>query len=233
MFWTCYSHIYLPTPGTNAKHCEGAATACLAGQLIPFGSAPSWGYYVTNLMGAVWIKFHSWVAVAWPSCLCWFGLIRYCAVSQTASKYFEVLPYQLIMRGVEHEALLNLCPGSMSLMNATGAWDYQCFSSSIAMNASTPPNTCVSDDNIHITSPLQLASFFQPWVRLCVTHILESSIWFWLHINLIMSTIFYPNLPANVYRAILSLPFFLLSLWLVPLGVQLIPGGLCMHLAWL
>ena len=37
----------------------------------------------------------------------------------------------------------------MSPMNATS--DYQRFASSIAMNASTPPNTRVSDDGMHIT----------------------------------------------------------------------------------
>jgi hypothetical protein len=50
---------------------------------------------------------------------------------------------------VEREALLNLRPGAMSPMNATE--DYQRFASSLAMNASTPPNTRVSDDGMHIT----------------------------------------------------------------------------------
>jgi hypothetical protein len=50
---------------------------------------------------------------------------------------------------VEREALPNLRPGATSPMNATT--DYQHFASSIAMNASTPPNTRVSDDGMHIT----------------------------------------------------------------------------------
>jgi hypothetical protein len=50
---------------------------------------------------------------------------------------------------VEREALLNLRPGVMSPMNATG--DYQRFASFLAMNAGTPPNTRVSDDGMHIT----------------------------------------------------------------------------------
>ena len=50
---------------------------------------------------------------------------------------------------MEREALLNLRPGAMSPMNATK--DYQRFASSIAMNASTPPNTRVSEDGMHIT----------------------------------------------------------------------------------
>lgn len=50
---------------------------------------------------------------------------------------------------MEHEALLNLRPGAMSPMNAT--IDYQCFATSIAMNASSPPNTRVSEDGMHIT----------------------------------------------------------------------------------
>jgi hypothetical protein len=50
---------------------------------------------------------------------------------------------------VEREALINLHPGVTSPMNATN--DYQRFASSIAMNASTPPNTRVSDDGMHIT----------------------------------------------------------------------------------
>jgi hypothetical protein len=50
---------------------------------------------------------------------------------------------------VEREALRNLPPGVTSPMNATQ--DYQRFASSIAMNASTPPNTRVSDDGMHIT----------------------------------------------------------------------------------
>jgi hypothetical protein len=50
---------------------------------------------------------------------------------------------------VEREALLNLRPGVMSPMNATA--DYQRFASSIAMNASSPPNTRVSDDCMQIT----------------------------------------------------------------------------------
>jgi hypothetical protein len=53
------------------------------------------------------------------------------------------------IRAVEREALLNLRPGVMSPMNATA--DYQRFASSIAMNASSPPNTQVSDDCMHIT----------------------------------------------------------------------------------
>src|SRR5882762_4677517 len=55
----------------------------------------------------------------------------------------------LFRRSVEREALLNLKPGVMSPMNSTS--DYQRFASSIAMNASSPPNTRVSDDCMHIT----------------------------------------------------------------------------------
>ena len=85
--------IYLPR-GTNTKHHK--STTCLAGQGIPFRSAPSWGCRATNLMGVVWIKFHSWAAVAGPSRLCWFGLIECRAVSRTANEDFKMLPYQLI-----------------------------------------------------------------------------------------------------------------------------------------
>ena len=53
------------------------------------------------------------------------------------------------VRAVEREALCNLHPGVMSPMNATT--DYQRFASSIAMNTSTPPNTRVSEDGMHIT----------------------------------------------------------------------------------
>jgi DEAD/DEAH box helicase len=50
---------------------------------------------------------------------------------------------------VEREAFLNLRPGAMSPMNAT--IDYQRFATSIAMNASSPPITRVSDDGMYIT----------------------------------------------------------------------------------
>ena len=50
---------------------------------------------------------------------------------------------------MERQALLNLRPGAMSPMNST--IDYQRFASSIAMNTSSPPNTRVSDDGMHIT----------------------------------------------------------------------------------
>ena len=50
---------------------------------------------------------------------------------------------------MEREALLNLRPGAMSPMNATA--DYQRFASSIAMNASSPPNMRVSNDGMYIT----------------------------------------------------------------------------------
>ena len=55
----------------------------------------------------------------------------------------------MFVRAVEREATLNLHPGATSPMNATR--DYQRFASSIAMNASSPPNTRVSDDGMHIT----------------------------------------------------------------------------------
>ena len=85
--------IYLPR-GTNTKHHKSAP--CLAGKGIPFGSAPSWGCCATNFMGVVWIEFHSWAAVAWPSRLCWFGLLECLAVSRAANEDFEMLPHQLI-----------------------------------------------------------------------------------------------------------------------------------------
>ena len=50
---------------------------------------------------------------------------------------------------MEHEAFPNLYPGAMSPMNTTA--DYQRFTSSITMSASTPPNMWVSDDGMHIT----------------------------------------------------------------------------------
>ena len=68
--------------------------------------------------------------------------------SEFILKYFLCLFYD-IYSAVEREALLNLRPGAMSPMNATK--DYQRFASYIAMNASSPPNTRVSDDGMHIT----------------------------------------------------------------------------------
>ena len=44
---------------------------------------------------------------------------------------------------VEKEALINLCPGILSPMNAT--IDYQTIATNIAMNMSSPPVTCVSE----------------------------------------------------------------------------------------
>ena len=55
----------------------------------------------------------------------------------------------MLYRAVEYEAFPNLCSCAMSPMNATA--DYQCFASSIAINASTPPNMHISDDGMHIT----------------------------------------------------------------------------------
>lgn len=50
---------------------------------------------------------------------------------------------------MEREALINLCPGAMSPMNAT--IDYQRFASSLAMNAASPPVTRVSECGMFIT----------------------------------------------------------------------------------
>ena len=44
--------VYLPQD-TNTKPHKSAI--CLAEQGIPFRSAPSWGFHVTNLMGVIWI----------------------------------------------------------------------------------------------------------------------------------------------------------------------------------
>jgi len=52
-------------------------------------------------------------------------------------------------RAVYDEAILNIKPGVMSLMNATIG--YQSFASSLAKNTQKPSNTRVSDDGMYIT----------------------------------------------------------------------------------
>jgi hypothetical protein len=94
---------------------------------------------------------------------------------------------------VEREALPNLRPGVTSPMNATA--DYQRFASSIAMNASTPPNTRVSEDGMHITygdKTLSIAKWRNGLRRLAdeVTKELD---------DLCLNNLFGLSIPDNVF----------------------------------
>jgi hypothetical protein len=94
---------------------------------------------------------------------------------------------------MEREATLNLRPGATSPMNATT--DYQRFASSIAMNASTPPNTRVSDDGMHITygdKTLDIAKWRNGLRKLAdeVTRELD---------NLCLNNLFGLSIPDNIF----------------------------------
>jgi len=99
----------------------------------------------------------------------------------------------VLYSAVEREALINLRPGATSPMNSTA--DYQRFASYIAMNASTPPNTRISDDGMHITyndKTLSIAKWRNGLQRLGDE--LEKEL-----DNLCLNSLFGLSIPDNVF----------------------------------